>query len=496
MDRGLRVGAAMSTTSLKTMSLALLASAFLGVGCSETGVDGGDAGDAAPLLPPDAEAPDAGAPDAAPPDAAPDAASPSCADDSDPRWSAPARASDGRPSHLGTPPPVPTDDALGRFVVADLVLSDSGDDNVMAAWVLSDRGAGDHEIWSSWRGSTDTWDEPRRIAAYDENQWITEIHVSAGAAGGNVLWQTAQQSLLRSVSFSVDTGWSETTALWTGSDVDIAGLGARVRNSAIAVDTSGRMVAVWLQTFTEPAHAHIWVREGDLATGWGRLNRTIVEGPSEPYTGQLWAGFIGDGAFALWTRYGADRELEVVSSFSNTDGTWSPPTTVAGGLLMPWYGGPSVAWHPSGGILVAWQHTPEPLGVTRVSSVVYTPSRGWGEVTPVAEDVRHPCPVCDEGAPGRDDLRLAVIGACGDAAIVFAERSAGGEGVDLLASVRRADGSWWPAQRIAGPDTNSGNGPPSVFRTSDGSVYAYWRQYVAPGWITWESQLRPAAGGP
>lgn len=217
--------------------------------------------------------------------------------------------------------------------------------------------------WSAAQTITTAPDSSDAKVVYDEDGYAT------------VVWRTRGQSDLTWYRHSPDTGWSNGTI--PGGAGGSSPNGSNANNPQIAVDGSGRILAVWsrYQHGTNGTGGEIYMLyasrfEGD--TGWSTPEP--VSDPSASVREFSLALNTNGNAMLAWTRYEpAVDNSEVFARTYSAGGAWGTPTLLESLATPAFY--PGVAVDPAGNALVAWTQASSIYRDTYVRR--YVAGSGW-----------------------------------------------------------------------------------------------------------------------
>jgi len=236
--------------------------------------------------------------------------------------------------------------------------------------------------------------------------------------------------------------------------IPAAGLSVAGQNAVqpqIAIDATGRAVAMWLQSDGPDARVKAAVRTGE---DWTAAVTLSAAGASAAQPRVVLTP--GGGAVALWQRAGVPQSAAMAA-----DGSWGAPVDLSGSGSE--YA--AIAIGPSGEVLAAWTRW---IGSSpRVEAAARAADGTWGAPVALSAGGRHAF-----------DPRVAVDPS-GRAVVVWND-TAGSDSYRVRAASRSADGAWGPPEALSADGGNAYM--PRVALDASGRALAVWERHDGSGY--------------
>jgi len=228
------------------------------------------------------------------------------------------------------------------------------------------------------------------VPTSSSNGWGSELALSAGGAGDP---RVAIDSSGRAVAVwsQLDSPSSSTTSLWGSRYVPGSGWGTpqllesnagAVSGIYLAMDrSSGRAMVAWRQLTTTTYD--LWAKSYDPTAGWGTT--TSLESLSG-IVGVASVGVDSSGnAMAVWSQIGPSVRYSIYASRYTFGGSWSTPELVEGSEVVGVQDGdPKVAMSPGGAAVAVWMRSTGSSASLWTNR--HTTASGWGTASEVVAD--------------------------------------------------------------------------------------------------------------
>jgi hypothetical protein len=365
----------------------------------------------------------------------------------------------------------------GRYQIRWAALSAGGgawdapmtiDSNAGAAYnprLAVDAGGDVTAVWRQGNGTIDdVWSN-----AYTGGAWGTPQRIESGAAdarnpdvatGGGVTlaaWTQYAVGNTGSIFSAVETA----PGTWA-AEQEIDGAGNAADEAQIAVDGSGRGLAVWVQGNA--------VRGATYTGGWNAA--MLVSTALTPAHPRLAMNAAGD-AVAVWETQHATGGIDIAAATYTVAGGWSNPVLLEGTPLES--SSPAVAIDAAGDAVLVWIQSD---GLHRnVVATEYFPATGWASGAALIED----------NDTGDAKSPAVAITPAGNATAVWAQEVSGTTGIEQdIFGNRLATGTtnWDVAMGVSQPGLND---TPAITAIAGGQVSVIWTTYGVNGLEIWSN---------
>jgi hypothetical protein len=314
-----------------------------------------------------------------------------------------------------------------------------------------------------------TWDPDLRLTenSYsDFSYWSCQRRVAVDAAGRiHVAWYVMNSALgtyrfqVYYKRFNPGIGWTQDTML----SADLYAANTHNKYPAIAVDSSGRVIAVWGNDTSDAADAFVYYKtclpEGAGNGGWDASSR-LLSNPSPGFTRESpnLAATPDGRVHAVWLEVtpGGGR---CVAYRECIDTTWQAQVDLDLSGNYKVY--PAVAGGTDNSVHVAWHGRTSPSGFYNVWYKART-GAGWGPTENVSNGSRH------QMYPS-----VAVNPLTGEPHAFWQGYEAGGVTLRALHSYR-TPGGWQPCETLSERGSSYGQGTGQIAFTPDGIGHAVW----------------------
>jgi hypothetical protein len=302
--------------------------------------------------------------------------------------------------------------------------------------------------------SAKAWGAPQRI---DDTERTSDPDVAMDASGDAVVvWA----NFLNNGIFS--SRYAAYERAWTPPEEISLPASDALDRLAVAMDASGRVVAVWAAYFTAD---NIWTNRSSVDGSWDRVPRRLDNSESMARwptdSGPQLSINPAGAATAVWVQLDASEE-NVWAARMDPDGSWRRATLIEDSHATRAFA-PEVAVDADGNAMALWA-----MGDGATSSIWsnhYTSGPGWGD------DSERVSSSSDAG--GADSPRVGVDDR-GSAIAVWSQRDSGTSGI--WASRYTPGGGWGPTSVRLDRAEEGNASAPDLAVLPDGRAVAVWSQ--------------------
>jgi len=300
----------------------------------------------------------------------------------------------------------------------------------------------------------------------DNTYWSCQRRVAVDSGGRiHVIWYVMNSGLgtyrfqVYYKRFNPGTGWTQDTML----SADLYADSTHNKYPAIAVDSSGRVIAVWGNDTSDAADAFIYYKtclpEGSGNGGWDATSR-LLSAPSPGFTRECpnLAAPPDGRVHAVWREVKPGGGI-CVAYRELIDTVWQSQADLELNSNYKVY--PAVAGGPDNSVHVVWHGRNGPSGYYNVWYKARTDTT-WGTMENASNGSRH------QMYPS-----LAVDPTTGEPHALWEGYEASGTTLRALHSYRTA-GAWQACDTVSEPGSAYGQGTGQIEFTGDGTGHAVW----------------------
>jgi hypothetical protein len=318
-------------------------------------------------------------------------------------------------------------------------------------------------------GMAVAWDPDVRLTdnSYSDNTyWSCQRRVAVDSGGRiHVIWYVMNSGLgtyrfqVYYKRFNPGTGWTQDTML----SADLYADSTHNKYPAIAVDSSGRVIAVWANDTSDAADGFIYYKtclpEGEGNGGWDATSRLLSNGGTGFTRESPNLSATPDGhVHAVWREVKPGGGICVVYR-ELVDTVWQAQVDLELNTNYKVY--PAVAGGPDNSVHVVWHGRNGPSGNYNVWYKARTDT-AWGTMENASNGSRH------QMYPS-----LAVDPTKGEPHALWEGYEASGTTLRALHSYRTA-GAWQACDTVSEPGSAYGQGNGQIEFTGDGTGHVVW----------------------
>lgn len=280
---------------------------------------------------------------------------------------------------------------------------------------------------------------------------------------------------------SAQTGFTTRDGLWRAPVLIKSDNLVAASNPQIAVDSSGRAIAVWEQL--DGAQYSIWSNRYTVGSGWGAPEIISTSTGGSARYPKVSVNASGN-ALAVWHQYDGVRVSNIwANRFTAGDG-WETPELIetddAGSAIDP-----QIATDANGHALAVWSQIDGAGARADIWSNRYTAGSGWGVAQLIETDTAG-------GSAGSPQVE---VDALGNAIAVWHQQvlqPSGGVYRRVWSNRYTAGGDWGTAEII---DTAVADAlRPQVAMGPNGIAFAVWEQFEGARYTAWSSRYAVDSG--
>jgi hypothetical protein len=321
-------------------------------------------------------------------------------------------------------PPVDISTVGSDATEPEVAVDSAGD--VVVVWRRLD--GANYVIETAERPAGGTWSAPLQLSAGGQNAETPQLAVDA-AGDAVAVWSRSNGSnyIVQCATMAAGGGW--------GAPLELSAPGADAKAPQVAVDGTGRLVAVWSRS-TGPSTAVVQSATGVPGGAWsGQVDLSTSGRNDQP---QIAVDLRGDAA-AVWRHYEAGLTL-IQSAVRPSGGAWEPPLPVSpsSGTAER----PHVALDATGRAVAVWRRDG---GAGYLVESAQRPAGSWLPPVPLS------------ASEGNAEAPQVAVNATGNAVAVWSRSSKKGglSTTAIQAAVQSAGGAWGspfdlsPAEELA-----------------------------------------------